>query len=196
MAWNSARKKILKAEEQLIGAGKLKVENDIFYLKWLEIQELLDGRLGWRDVEETIRGRRMQNLRWTKQGAPKMVNIVTTAKARVLTEGQLGGQGASPGQYEGVARVIMDPSVDAEIRPGEVLIAPYTDPAWTPLFLTARAAVVGVGSYLSHAGTIAREYGMPCVVDVVDCTSRIKSGDRIIVDGTEGLVPLVRAEKS
>jgi pyruvate,water dikinase len=85
----------------------------------------------------------------------------------------------------------MDPATDAEIKPGEILVAPYTDPAWTPLFLTANAAVIEVGSYLSHAGTIAREYGMPCVVDVLGCTSRIASGDLIQVDGGSGTVTLL-----
>jgi pyruvate,water dikinase len=84
----------------------------------------------------------------------------------------------------------MDPSIDVELKPGEILVAPYTDPAWTPLFLTAGAAVIEVGSYLSHAGTIAREFGMPCIVDVSDCTKRIHSGLKVEVDGDHGLVRL------
>ena len=76
----------------------------------------------------------------------------------MLTEGQLGGQGASPNQYEGIARVVMDPSVGAELHSAEILIAPSTDPAGTPLFLTARAAVVGVGSCL--AGVVGAGHAM------------------------------------
>jgi len=195
MGWDAARRKILKVEKELVSRGKLKVKGDIFYLLWTEVRALQDDALEWLDVEEIIRNRRMRTLRWSKQGAKKMINIQSNKVAKVLAKGELGGQGASPGQYEGIARVIMDPSVDAEIHPGEILVAPYTDPAWTPLFLIARAAVVGVGSYLSHAGTIAREYGMPCVVDVNDCTSRIKSGDRILVDGTEGTVHLIAEDE-
>ena len=101
------------------------------------------------------------------------------------------GQSASPGSYEGVAHVILDPLLNMELKPGEVLIAPYTDPAWTPLFLTAGAAVVEVGSYLSHAGTIAREYGMPCIVDVPNCTDRIQTGFRVRVDGNSGWVHIL-----
>jgi len=74
------------------------------------------------------------------------------------------------------------------------LVAPYTDPAWTPLFLTAGAAVIEVGSYLSHAGAVAREYAMPCVVDVAACTSKIRTGDRLRVDGGNGQVWLIPAE--
>jgi phosphoenolpyruvate synthase/pyruvate phosphate dikinase len=92
-----------------------------------------------------------------------------------------------------MARVILDPSTDIELRPGEVLVAPYTDPAWTPLFLTAGAAVVEVGSYLSHAGTVAREFGMPCVVDVTGATRLIRNGERVAVDGDRGIVRLLAA---
>ena len=78
------------------------------------------------------------------------------------------------------------------LETGEILVAPYTDPAWTPLFLTAGAAVVEVGSYLSHAGTVAREFGMPCVVDLPDCTRRIQTGWRLAVDGDSGKVRVLR----
>ena len=86
--------------------------------------------------------------------------------------------------------------MDATLQPGEVLVAPYTDPAWTPLFLTAGAAVVEVGSYLSHAGTVAREFGMPCVVDVADCTRRIATGMRVEVDGALGVVRIIGGVQS
>ena len=89
------------------------------------------------------------------------------------------------------AHLILDPSISLELKPGEVLVAPYTDPAWTPLFLTAGAAVVEVGSYLSHAGTVAREFGMPCVVDLQDCTRLIHSGVIVRVQGDRGLVRII-----
>lgn len=89
--------------------------------------------------------------------------------------------------------MIFDPALDATLEPGEVLVAPYTDPAWTPLFLTAGAAVVEVGSFLSHAGTVAREFGMPCVVDVEDCTRRIQTGDLLDVDGSRGVITILPA---
>lgn len=192
MGWNAARKKILRAERRLLKTGKLKMSGDIFYLQWAEVRALAVGALQWVDVEGRIRERRMQHLRWSRQPPERTLNVTLTQKAALPeVEGQLLGQGAAPGSYEGVARVILDPRVDAELRPGEVLVAPYTDPAWTPLFLIARAAVVGVGSYLSHAGTIAREYGMPCVVDVSGCTERIRTGDRVRVDGTNGTVQVL-----
>ena len=163
----------------------------MFYLTWTEVEALLSAKLAWADVEERIRARRMRHVRWSKQTPPKTLNIESTREPVPEHDGQLRGQGDSPGVYEGTARVILDPRVDADMKPGEILVAPFTDPAWTPLFLVARAAVVGVGSYLSHAGTIAREYGMPCVVNVEGCTERIRSGDRLRVDGTEGIVYLL-----
>ena len=195
--WYSARKRILKAEKKLLAAGKLKIKDDIFYLRWAEVTALLNGKLGWADVEERIRERRMEIIRWSKLTPPKAINIETTNAQRLVAYSarDIMGQGASPGSYEGIARVIVDPSVNADLKPGEILVAPYTDPAWTPLFLTAGAAVVEVGSYLSHAGAIAREYGMPCVVDVAACTTRIKTGDRIFVDGTHGIVQLAPTQE-
>ena len=171
----------------MLRGGQLKCKDDIFYLDWKEIQQLQEGALTWLEVEDRIRERRMEYIRLSKLTPPKTFGINVEVPHQQSGDG-LVGQGASPGSCEGIARVIMDPGTDATMEAGEILVAPYTDPAWTPLFLTAKAAVVEVGSYLSHAGTIAREYGMPCVVDVEHCTSRIKTGDRIRVDGSNGIV--------
>jgi rifampicin phosphotransferase len=191
MGFYAVRKKLLKIEQSLLEANILKCKDDIFYLQWHEVKGLQSGELGWQDVEDTIRSRRMEYIRLSKFMPPKTIGIDIEAAQYDAGSTSLSGQGASPGRYEGIAKVIMDPATDNEIEPGEILVAPYTDPAWTPLFLTANAAVIEVGSYLSHAGTIAREYGMPCVVDVTNCTSRITTGTRIIVDGTQGSVVIV-----
>ena len=195
MVFYGVRLKILDAEAKLMTADKLKCPDDIFYLDWQEIEQLEQGAMGWLDVEESIRKRRMEYIRLSKLAPPKTFGVSLTAQTTDDGSG-LTGQGASPGTCEGVARVIMDPITDATVESGEILVAPYTDPAWTPLFLTAQAAVVEVGSYLSHAGTIAREYGMPCVVDVEHCTCRIKTGDRIRLDGSSnGIVSLLSREE-
>lgn len=194
MAMNVVRKKILRIESELMRQGKLKCKDDIFYLLRSEIAKMQKGELGWFDVEDRIREKRMEHIRLSKMVPPKTIGIAIHEKPHdeETEDGEaLRGQSASPGEYEGTAHVILDPSVDIELKPGEILVAPYTDPAWTPLFLTAGAAVVEVGSYLSHAGTVAREYGMPCVVDVRDCTRRIHTGFRVKVDGDRGLVRLI-----
>ena len=153
---------------------------------------LREGRATWREVEDRVRERRLEHVRLSKMTPPKTIGIQLRPVPAADGNGHwLKGFGASPGRYAGVARVILDPATDAALHPGEVLIAPYTDPAWTPLFLTAGAAVVEVGSYLSHAGTVAREYGMPCVVDVADCTHRIQTGTHVEVDGERGTVRIL-----
>ena len=93
-----------------------------------------------------------------------------------------------PGQATGRARVILDPFDPSAFEPGDVLVAPITDPAWTPLFVPAAAVVVDVGAQISHAVIVSRELGIPCVVSVTDATRRIPDGAIITVDGTAGTV--------
>lgn len=195
MVPGTVRKKVLRIEADLMRQGKLRCKDDIFFLRFAEVTDLQAGRLRWLDVEDRIRDRRIAHIRLGKMGPPKTIGVElrsreglagSDADATLMT-----GQAASPGRYEGNARLILDPSLDVELKPGEVLVAPYADPAWTPLFLAAGAAVVEVGSYLSHAGTVAREFGMPCVVDVTGATQRIRTGDRIVVDGSQGTVRIL-----
>ncbi|MEK6610430.1 MAG: PEP/pyruvate-binding domain-containing protein, partial [Gemmatimonadota bacterium] len=196
MAAYIVRKKILRLEAELIARGRLKCRDDIFYLAWDEIEKLRADTLGWLDVEDRIAERRREHVRLSKVTPPRTIGIEPTGPAVTAEADDAGGtllrgQSASAGRCEGVARVILDPALDIELKPGEILVAPYTDPAWTPLFLTAGAAVVEVGSFLSHAGTVAREFGLPCVVDVPECSSRIRTGDRLLVDGDAGLVRIL-----
>lgn len=96
-----------------------------------------------------------------------------------------------PGVYLGRARVILDPSDPRELEPGDVLIAPNTDPAWTPLFMACGAVVVNVGAAISHAIIVSRELGLPCVVSATDATSRIPDGSLIEVNGDTGAVRVI-----
>ncbi len=98
-----------------------------------------------------------------------------------------------PGSATGRARVLHDPGDPTVLEPGDVLIAPITDPSWTPLFVPAAAVVVDVGAQLSHAVIVSRELGIPCVVSVTDATRRIADGATVTVDGTTGTVTVVEA---
>jgi rifampicin phosphotransferase len=98
-----------------------------------------------------------------------------------------------PGTATGRARVLRDPGDPAALEPGDVLVAPITDPSWTPLFVPAAAVVVDVGAQLSHAVIVSRELGIPCVVSVTDATRRIADGASVTVDGTTGTVTVVEA---
>ncbi len=101
----------------------------------------------------------------------------------------LRGTPASPGIITGQARVILDPT-GAHLEPGEILVAPSTDPGWTPLFLTAGGLVMEMGGSISHGAVVAREYGIPAVVGVPGATERIITGQQITVDGSHGIVSL------
>ena len=96
-----------------------------------------------------------------------------------------------PGTVTGTARVILDPSDPGALEPGEILVAPVTDPAWTPLFVPAGAVVVDVGAQLTHAVIVSRELGIPCVVSVTGATRKIPDGATVTVDGTTGSVTIV-----
>ncbi|MDT4920414.1 MAG: rifampicin phosphotransferase [Pseudonocardiales bacterium] len=103
----------------------------------------------------------------------------------------LHGVGVSPGTVRGIARIIVDPFETGDFAPGDILIAPQTDPAWTPLFLSAAAVVNNVGSIITHSVIVCRELGLPCVVAVADATKRIPDGAQIEVDGLAGTVRVV-----
>jgi pyruvate,water dikinase len=102
-------------------------------------------------------------------------------------EGALVGTAASAGTVTGPARVVLDPA-DAHLEPGEILVAPSTDPGWTPLFLTAGGLVMEMGGANSHGAVVAREYGIPAVVGVPDATTRLRTGQTVTVDGAAGTV--------
>ena len=112
--------------------------------------------------------------------------------AEPLSAGEtLQGVPGSSGSYRGTARVVLDPGDPRGLDPGDILVAPHTDPAWTPLFVTAGAVVVDVGAALSHAIIVSRELGLPCVVSATDATRRIPDGAEITVDGNTGTVTIL-----
>lgn len=103
----------------------------------------------------------------------------------------IAGVSGSPGQVRGTARVVLDPGDPGGLEPGDILVAPHTDPSWTPLFMTAGGVVVNVGGQISHAVIVSRELGLPCVVSATDATTRIPDGATIEVDGDTGSVTVV-----
>ena len=105
----------------------------------------------------------------------------------------LKGDGGSPGVVCGRARILLDPGDARGLSPGDILVAPLTDPAWTPLFLPAGAVVVNVGALMSHAVIVSRELGIPCVIAVPGATERIADGSMLEVDGTAGTVRVLAA---
>ena len=115
----------------------------------------------------------------------------STAVEQAASGDILTGVAGSPGTVRGTARVILDPTDPYALEPGDILIAPLTDPSWTPLFLTAGAVVVDVGGQRSHAVIVSRELGLPCVISVTDGTKRIVDGSEIEVNGSTGEVQIL-----
>jgi pyruvate,water dikinase len=194
--------------------------DDVFYLTVHEVHEaLFDAGLAWA-AGSPARGtvywpprvaRRKEILAaladWTPPPAlgavPEVINDptvrllwgVTAERLRSWASGEDGdgitGYPASPGVVEGVARVVRDVNEIGAIQQGEVLVCPVTAPSWAPVFPKITAAVSDIGGMMSHAAIIAREYGMPAVVGTGHATKRIKTGDRVRVDGDAGTVTIL-----
>jgi pyruvate,water dikinase len=106
----------------------------------------------------------------------------------------LNGSPVSPGSVEGLVRVVLNPR-QANLRPGEILVCPGTDPSWTPLFLSAGGLVMEVGGMMTHGAVVAREYGIPAIVGVDQATRRLHTGQKIRIDGSTGLIQLLDMEE-
>ena len=172
---------------ELAERGLLDDADDAFFLTLPELRRAIGGE----DLRGTVVARR--DLYRREQGRRHIPRVLlsdgTDAETEVVTatDGAIRGTPASPGIARGTAHVIRSP-VGARLEPGEVLVAPSTDPGWTPLFLTAGALVMEMGGMMSHGAVVAREYGIPAVVGVPDATGRIATGDRVTVDGSAGTV--------
>ena len=104
--------------------------------------------------------------------------------------GAIVGDPVSPGVVEGTVRVVLNPH-GTRLEPGEILVCPGTDPAWTPLFLAAGGLVMEVGGMMTHGSVVAREYGIPAVVGVHQATVQLKTGQRVRVDGSSGKIEIL-----
>ena len=194
MAMSVVRQKLLCLEKEFMQQGVLKCKGDIFFLQLHEITRIQQGSLCWPDIEERIHQRRHDFIRATRRTPARTIGI-SLPDSHLTKQSQqiLPGQTVSPGSYTGRARVIVDSRKGSELCSGEILVAPYTDSSWTPCFFTAGGAVVEVGSYLSHAGRAAREYSLPCIVDVAGCIQQIKTGDLLWINGEKGEVQILES---
>ena len=147
------------------------------YPKWQELWEL-EPPFFIRDAGVPPLGE------WARKGA------ATAADAAEPGEPMVGVAG-SPGIVRGRARIVRDPGYPGELGPDDIMVAPLTDPAWTPLFMAVGGVVVNVGGQISHAIIVSRELGLPCVVSVEDATDRIPDGALIEVNGTAGTVTVL-----
>lgn len=168
-------------------AGLGEALDDLWFLHLDELRDAFD-----HDRSATIRMRRQT---WAAESRRTRIPRVLVSDGRALHEGlggagDLVGSGVSPGVVAGTARIVREPR-DARLEPGDILVCPGTDPAWTPLFLIAGGLITEVGGLMTHGSVLARECGIPAVVGVDDATHRLIDGQRVRLDGTSGVIEVL-----
>lgn len=179
--------------QRLVDAGDLETVDDVWFLQVADLRAKLQGKDV--DLRTMVARRRSEFAIHARKAPPRVLTSDGEIPRPGLSvegapEGALIGSPVSAGVYEGVARVVRDPGVET-LSPGEILVAPFTDPGWTPLFVNAGALVTEVGGLMTHGSVVAREYGIPAVVGVQDATSLIKTGDLIRINGDLGVVEII-----
>lgn len=192
MVFPGSRRIIAEAGRRYAAAGLVDDAADIFFLTIPEVEEQERG--AGRAPDEIKRLVRERRAAWEWQVGKAAPFIVRSDGVPWRPQGAgdggavLRGVAASSGVATGVARIVREPAEAGGFRPGEILVAPYAEPGWAPLFLLARAVVMEVGGSLCHGAIVAREYGIPAVVGVPGAIGRIQDGDVITVDGDRGEV--------
>lgn len=189
------REGLLESGQALVEQGVIHRADDLMFLHIKELQALAAGyAIDWQALVAERRAR------YDREKLRNQIPRVLVSDGRAFydgirsangdRDGIITGSPVSPGVVEGIVHVVFDPH-EAKLAPGEILVCPGTDPAWTPLFLAAGGLVMEVGGLMTHGSVVAREYGIPAVVGVHEATSRLKSGQRIRVDGSSGEIVLV-----
>lgn len=185
-------KKALMKEAEKLAQGVIRNKEDVFYLTFEEFHEAVRTRtVDYRIINE----RKDEYKLYDKLTPPRVITsegeIIAGRYMRSdLPAEALAGLSVSSGVIEGRARVIQNIE-DADLEEGDILVTSFTDPSWTPLFVSIKGLVTEVGGLMTHGAVIAREYGLPAVVGVENATKLIKDGQRIRVHGTEGYVEIV-----
>jgi pyruvate,water dikinase len=177
--YSALRGLFLRIGEQLTMLGRISSPEGIFFLSYEELQQLLQGQ---GEFEEQITLRKARWESWRRQ------DQLPVGQENIQAGQRLHGISVSRGVVSGVARVLHDLSSSTGVQPGDILVLPNADPAWTPLFIKAAAVVCDVGGLMSHSATVAREFSVPAVFNTGDATQRIRDGQVIIVNGNEGWV--------
>jgi pyruvate,water dikinase len=183
---------LLEEAGRLVQAGVLREKEDIFYLRFEELHDVVRTS---QVAGQLIRQRKDAFRSYQALTPPRVLTSEGEAMAGSYRRddfpaGALVGLAVSAGTVEGRARVILD-MAEADLEPGDILVTAYTDPSWTPLFVAIQGLVTEVGGLMTHGAVIAREYGLPAVVGVEHATRLIRDGQRIRVHGTEGYVEIL-----
>jgi pyruvate,water dikinase len=191
---------ILAAGDRLVARGALRQRDDVVWLSRLEVADALRGgrdvhrlpalRRSWHRRRARIRPPRTLGRPLPPWAAdnPTLADFFGLGAEPAITAGRLRGSGVSPGVAEGRARVVRSLAGIDALQAGDILVCPMTSPAWTPWLGLIGGAVVETGGMLSHTAVLAREYGLPCVVNVRQATSVIPDGVWLSIDGEAGTV--------
>ena len=186
------KKALLKEADQLVKANIIHEKEDIFYLTFEELREVVStNKLDYQIIDK----RKEQYKFYEKLTPPRVITsdgeiIAGEYNRENMPADAIVGLPVSSGVIEGRARVILKME-DANLEDGDILVTTFTDPSWTPLFVSIKGLVTEVGGLMTHGAVIAREYGLPAVVGVENATKLIKDGQRIRVYGTEGYIEIV-----
>lgn len=178
---------------RLVLGGVIDAPDDIYHLRFEELESITDADDGGAlPASLRDRYRPLVLARATKrrelEGIPLLDPVLLFGRGRQVDGALVSGTPASRGQASGLVRVIRGPAEFGQLRSGEILVCPYTNPSWTPLFQRAAAVVVDAGGLGSHAAIVAREYGIPAVMGTGSGTSTLADGQRVLVDGSLGVV--------
>ncbi|WP_100489181.1 phosphoenolpyruvate synthase [Sporolactobacillus pectinivorans] len=183
---------LMKEAEQLVQADVIHEREDIFYLTFEEFRDVVRSN---KLENKIIRKRKAEYKLYEKLTPPRVITsdgeiIAGEYKRENIPAEAYAGLPVSSGVIEGRARVILNME-DADLKYGDILVTSFTDPSWTPLFISIKGLVTEVGGLMTHGAVIAREYGLPTVVGVENATKLIKDGQRIRINGTEGYVEIL-----
>jgi pyruvate,water dikinase len=186
----------LEIGRRLVAAGRLDSPEQTFDFAFIDLECWIRGYWDGAGARELARDRSQRRERWLTETAPDLITeepdgrLAVTAHppASLPESGAFSGISVSPGTARGAARIVHRPTDAAHLRQGDILVAPSTDPGWTPLFLRAAAIVMETGGFLSHGAIIAREYGIPAVANIPGILNALQDGEPITVDGSSGRV--------
>lgn len=186
------RQALLKVAEQLVQTNIIREKEDVFYLTFEEFREAVRTK---KMDYQVISKRKDEYKIYEKLTPPRVITsdgeiVAGKYKRENLPAGAIAGLAVSSGIIEGRARVILNME-DADLEDGDILVTTFTDPSWTPLFISIKGLVTEVGGLMTHGAVIAREYGLPAVVGVEHAAKLIKDGQRIRVNGTDGYVEIL-----
>ncbi|HWQ45742.1 MAG TPA: PEP-utilizing enzyme, partial [Longilinea sp.] len=193
-AMTAQRRGLLKSGVDLVASGVIGQPTDIFFFHLNELERLAAGeQRDWRALA-AVRRQSYEHEKRRRLVPRVLLNDGTAYYEGMMDAGDdantLTGSPVSPGVVEGIVHVVLDPS-GTQLAHGEILVCPATDPAWTPLFLAAGGLLMEVGGMMTHGSVVAREYGIPAVVGVHQVTTRLKTGQRVRIDGSSGKITIL-----